>query len=92
MILAITRPSRKPPRRPLRPEVRPLVHLLVERHSARSLHAEQLLHTAEAAMKRRNQSLTAEHVALYEYLHEATAKERQKAVQADERQTWRRSA
>jgi len=53
---------------------------------------EQLLHTAEAAMKRRNHSLTAEHVALYEYLHEATAKERQKAVQADERQTWRRSA
>jgi UDP-N-acetylglucosamine diphosphorylase/glucosamine-1-phosphate N-acetyltransferase len=57
-----------------------------------SFTVEQLLATAEAAMQRRGQTLTAEQVALYQHLYRTTALERQRVIHADERQTWRRSA
>jgi UDP-N-acetylglucosamine diphosphorylase/glucosamine-1-phosphate N-acetyltransferase len=53
---------------------------------------EQLLQTAGIAMPRRGQVLTAEHVALYQHLYRTTAGERQRAIPAQERQAWRKSA
>jgi UDP-N-acetylglucosamine diphosphorylase/glucosamine-1-phosphate N-acetyltransferase len=53
---------------------------------------EQLLQTAATAMGRRQRALTAEHITLYEHLHRATALERQRIIDAQQRQTWRKSA
>jgi UDP-N-acetylglucosamine diphosphorylase/glucosamine-1-phosphate N-acetyltransferase len=59
---------------------------------AESFTLEQLLQTAEAAMGRRGQALTAEHVTLYEQVYRTTAAQRQRVIQAQERQAWRKSA
>lgn len=53
---------------------------------------DQLMQTAERMMRRRGQSLTEEHAALYQALYDATADHRRDVLEHDERRLWRRSA
>jgi hypothetical protein len=53
---------------------------------------EQLLNTARLVMERRGASLTASHVALYQWLRRETSAERRRMIRESEQRLLRRSA
>jgi UDP-N-acetylglucosamine diphosphorylase/glucosamine-1-phosphate N-acetyltransferase len=53
---------------------------------------EQLLSTARVVMQRRGESLTDSHIALYQWLRQETAAERQRAIRSSEQRALRLSA
>ena len=61
-------------------------------HLCEEFSFEHLLQTAQRMMQRRGQTLSEEHVALYQALHEATAADRREVLQENDMRLWRRSA